>query len=51
MNSDLGYEAAKEAIYDANIEQEEIDYIIFASNFGEVSKNGIRILCRIWQPE
>jgi 3-oxoacyl-[acyl-carrier-protein] synthase-3 len=51
MNSDLGYEAAKEAIYDANIEQEEIDYIIFASNFGEVSKNGILILCRIWQPE
>ena len=40
MNSDLGYEAAKEAIYDAGIEQEEIDYIIFASNFGEVSKNG-----------
>ena len=41
MNSDLGFEAAKEAIYDANIDQEEIDYIIFASNFGEVAKNGM----------
>lgn len=41
MNSDLGYEAAKEAIYDAGVDQEEIDYIIFASNFGEVSKNGM----------
>lgn len=41
FNSDLGLEAAKEAIYDAKIEKEEIDYIIFASNFGEVSANGM----------
>lgn len=41
FNSDLGYEAAKEAIYDANIEKEEIDYIIYASNFGEVTANGM----------
>ena len=40
FNSDLGVQAAKEAIYDAKIEKEEIDYIIFASNFGEVSANG-----------
>ena len=41
FNSDLGVQAAKEAIYDAKIEKEEIDYIIFASNFGEVSANGM----------
>lgn len=41
FNSDLGYRASKDAILDAGIDQEEIDYIIFASNFGEVSKNGM----------
>lgn len=41
FNSDLGYRAAKEAIYDAQIDQEEIDYIIYASNFGEVDQNGM----------
>ena len=41
VNTDLGYQAAKEAIYDARIEKEEIDYIIYASNFGEVTKEGI----------
>ncbi len=41
LNSDLGYRAAKEAIYDANINQEDLDYIIYASNFGEVGKNGM----------
>ena len=41
FNSDLGYRAAKEAIYDAKIDQEEIDYIIYASNFGEVDQNGM----------
>ncbi len=40
-NSDLGYRAAKEAIYDAQIDQEDIEYIIYASNFGEVDKNGM----------
>ncbi|MBU4537663.1 MAG: 3-oxoacyl-ACP synthase III family protein [Weeksellaceae bacterium] len=41
FNSDLGYRAAKEAIYDAHINQEDLDYIIYASNFGEVDKNGM----------
>jgi len=41
FNSDLGFRAAKEAIYDAGIDQEELDYIIYASNFGEVDKNGM----------
>ncbi|UOE41805.1 3-oxoacyl-ACP synthase III family protein [Chryseobacterium suipulveris] len=40
-NSDLGFRAAKEAIYDAQIDPETIDYIIYASNFGEVDKNGM----------
>ena len=34
--SDMGYFAAKEAITDANIDKEAIDYIIFAHNFGDV---------------
>jgi 3-oxoacyl-[acyl-carrier-protein] synthase-3 len=40
-NSRIGYEAAKVAIEDAKIEAEEIDYIIYASNFGEVNKGGL----------
>ena len=40
-NSDLGYRAAKEAIYDAQFDQEDIEYIISASNLGEVDKNGM----------
>lgn len=39
-NSDLGYAAAEEAIKDAGIDREDLDYIIYASNFGEVTKNG-----------
>ncbi|WP_326982941.1 ketoacyl-ACP synthase III [Chryseobacterium sp. MYb264] len=39
-NSQIGYEAAKLAIADANVDQEELDYIIYASNFGEVTVNG-----------
>lgn len=35
--SDLGYLAAKNAIEDAKIDPEELDYIIFAHNFGDVS--------------
>lgn len=38
INSDLGYEAAKEAISDAGIDGEELDYIIYASNFGDVKE-------------
>ena len=35
--SDLGFLAAEKAITDANIDREELDYIIFAHNFGDVS--------------
>ena len=34
--SDMGYLAAEKAIEDAGINREEIDYIIFAHNFGDV---------------
>ncbi|SFI74628.1 3-oxoacyl-[acyl-carrier-protein] synthase-3 [Kaistella treverensis] len=40
FNSDLGHRAAVAAIEDANIDQEELDYIIYASNYGEVNKDG-----------
>jgi 3-oxoacyl-[acyl-carrier-protein] synthase III len=36
VTSDLGYIAAKNAITDANINPEELDYIIVASNYGDV---------------
>ncbi|WP_276390640.1 3-oxoacyl-ACP synthase III family protein [Eudoraea chungangensis] len=35
--SDLGYYAAKEAIKDSGVNAEDLDYIIFAHNFGNVS--------------
>ena len=38
LTSDLGYQAAKNAIEDAAIDKESIDYIIFAHNFGDVRK-------------
>src|SRR5690606_6966782 len=41
FNSDLGHRAAQKAIEDAGIDPEELDYIIYASNFGEVDKNGM----------
>jgi 3-oxoacyl-[acyl-carrier-protein] synthase-3 len=41
-SSDLGYFAAKKAIEDAGIDQEEIDYIILAHNFGDVKKATIQ---------
>lgn len=40
-NSDLGFRAAKEAIEEAGIDVETLDYIIYANNFGEVDKTGI----------
>lgn len=40
-NSDLGFRAAQVAIADAGIDQEELDYIIYASNFGEVNRDGM----------
>jgi len=36
--SDLGFFAAQKAIEDAGIDKEHIDYIIFAHNFGDMSK-------------
>ncbi len=41
-SSDLGYFAAKKAIEDANINPENLDYIIFAHNFGDVKKGAIQ---------
>ena len=40
--SDLGYFAAKKAIEDANLNSENIDYIIFAHNFGDVKNDAIQ---------
>ena len=41
FNSDIATKASLEAIQDANIDPETLDYIIFASNFGEVRNNGM----------
>ncbi|SFH84900.1 3-oxoacyl-ACP synthase III family protein [Halpernia frigidisoli] len=41
VNSDLGARAAEEAIADANISKEDLDFIIYASNFGDVDENGM----------
>ncbi|MBE9490380.1 MAG: ketoacyl-ACP synthase III [Bacteroidetes bacterium] len=38
-NSDIAFYAARKAIEDANINQEELDYIIVAHNYGDVKKN------------
>jgi 3-oxoacyl-[acyl-carrier-protein] synthase-3 len=40
--SDLGFFAAEKAIEDAGIDQETIDYIIVAHNFGDVKHNTIQ---------
>ncbi len=40
--SDLGYFAAKNAIENANIDPETLDYIILAHNFGDVNSSGIQ---------
>ncbi|AUC14182.1 3-oxoacyl-ACP synthase [Tenacibaculum sp. SZ-18] len=40
--SDLGYLAAEKAIENAGINSEDIDYIIFAHNFGDVKNNAIQ---------
>ncbi|CAM1368892.1 3-oxoacyl-ACP synthase [Tenacibaculum soleae] len=37
-SSDLGYFAAKKAIENANVNPEDLNYIIFAHNFGDVKK-------------
>lgn len=40
--SDLGFFAAEKAISDANINPEELDYIIVASNYGDVKHDNIQ---------
>ena len=40
FNSDIGYEASKMAIENAGINPEEIDYILYGTNFGEVTHAG-----------
>ena len=42
LTSDLGFFASEKAIEDANINKEELDYIIVAHNFGDVKKNAIQ---------
>jgi len=39
MTSDISYSAAQEAIKSSGIDQEELDYIIVAHNFGDVQKD------------
>ncbi|MFA5462938.1 MAG: ketoacyl-ACP synthase III [Dysgonamonadaceae bacterium] len=41
--SDLGFFAAQKAIDDAGIDKEELDYIIFAHNFGDIHPENKRI--------
>ncbi|WP_298760342.1 3-oxoacyl-ACP synthase III family protein [uncultured Psychroserpens sp.] len=41
-SSDLGFLAAQKAIEDANIDAEELDYIICAHNFGDVKSNTVQ---------
>jgi 3-oxoacyl-[acyl-carrier-protein] synthase-3 len=41
-SSDLAFFAAKNAIKDANINPEDLDYIIFAHNFGDVKEGAIQ---------
>ena len=42
VSSDLGAMAAERAIADANIDPEELDYIIVAHNFGDVRANTVQ---------
>ncbi|WP_439152883.1 3-oxoacyl-ACP synthase III family protein [Winogradskyella sp.] len=41
-SSDIGFLAAQKAIEDANIDPEELDYIICAHNFGDVKANTVQ---------
>ncbi len=40
VNSDIGAKAAKIAIEDSGIDQEELDFVIAATNFGDADKYG-----------
>jgi 3-oxoacyl-[acyl-carrier-protein] synthase III len=42
VTSDIAYYAAEDAIKSANIDREELDYIIVAHNFGDVKKDNKR---------
>ena len=42
VTSDIAYFAAEDAIKSANIDREELDYIIVAHNFGDVKKDNKR---------
>jgi 3-oxoacyl-[acyl-carrier-protein] synthase III len=43
--SDMAYFAAKDAIKDANLDPEDLDYIIVAHNFGDVRSNNVKSDC------
>jgi 3-oxoacyl-[acyl-carrier-protein] synthase-3 len=46
LTSDMAYHAAREAIADAAIDAESLDYIIVAHNFGDIRKDNTRVdLC------
>jgi len=50
MNSDMAAFAGEKAITAAGIDREEIDYIIVAHNFGDVSKQTpIPDMVKVWQ--
>ena len=42
QSSDIAFIAAQKAIEDANIDPEELDYIILAQNFGDIKKGTIQ---------
>ena len=44
LTSDIAYYASLDAIKSANIDKEELDYIIFAHNFGDIATEGSRQL-------
>ncbi len=43
LNSDLGYEAAKNALKNSSIDKEDLDYIIYAQNFGDIVYESNRV--------
>ena len=43
LNSDLGAHAAEEALKNSTIDKEELDYIIYAQNFGDIETRTNRI--------
>lgn len=43
VNSDLGYLAAKKALENSTIDKEDLDYIIYAQNFGDIEYGTNRV--------